>query len=258
MHDEAGNGPGRRRGIVIVTGASSGIGGAIARRLARDGWDLVLTARDAERVGYLVKEVESVGQQAIARQLDLSSLEGIEAFFRDMDQGIGVAQVLVNNAGCILRRRAVDVTIDDWNALVDVNVRGTFFMTQAFARRLIAAEQAGQVINIGSTHGRVGFSERSVYGLSKAAVEQLGRMLAIEWAAQNIRVNTIVPGTIETSSREALLSREAVRDRLLARIPLGRLGVPSDVASAVSFLASEESSFMTGTSIVIDGGTTAV
>jgi NAD(P)-dependent dehydrogenase (short-subunit alcohol dehydrogenase family) len=249
-------GPALERGAVI-TGASSGIGAAIARRLARDGFDLVVCARDESRLEGLCRSIGEAGGRALALSLELGSIASIEAAFARIDEAECRADVLVNNAGGTLRRAALDVTPEEWSQVIDANLRGTFFMTQAFGRRLVSRGCGGCVINIGSTHGLVGFAGRSVYGISKAGITQLSRLLAIEWAEHGIRVNTVAPGTVETPSRTQALAEPELRDAMIARIPARRFATPEEVAGAVSYLASQEASYITGSTLLLDGGLTA-
>ena len=244
-------------GVAIVTGASSGIGEAIVRRLARDGFDVVLTSRDPGRLIGLADTVVKAGRRALTVSLDLSSLHGIESAFGRIEETFGTADLLINNAGCTIHRPALDITLEDWDTVIDTNLRGTFFITQVFARRLTAAGRSGHVINFGSTHGLVGYAQRSVYGVSKAGIAQLGRMLAIEWADYGIRVNTVAPGTVETPSRLAAMANPETRQAMLDRVPMRRFATPDEVAAAVSYLASADASYLNGTTIVLDGGLTA-
>jgi NAD(P)-dependent dehydrogenase (short-subunit alcohol dehydrogenase family) len=165
-----------------------------------------------------------------------------------------VLDVLVNNAGITQRRSAIDVTRDEWQHVIDVNLTGTFFMCQQMARHLLARKRSGCIVNIASTHGVVALAQRATYGISKAGVIHMSRMLAFEWAKHGIRVNAIAPGTIETPSRAAYFAENPqVREAMLARVPAGYFGTPEDVAGAVAYLAG---AFITGQTLLLDGGLT--
>ena len=166
--------------------------------------------------------------------------------------------VLVNNAGVPLQRPATEVTWAEWDAVIDVNLKGSYFLATAFARHCRERSRGGAVISIASTHGLTGIADRSVYGLSKGGIIQMTRMLAIEWAPLGIRVNAIAPATVLTPSREKILSDPEARARMLARIPLGRFPEADEIAAAVCYLASDAARSITGHTLVIDGGLTAM
>jgi len=172
---------------------------------------------------------------------------------------LGRIDVLVNNAGINLRQNALDVTPDQWDAVMQANATGTFFLTQQVGRHLVTAGRPGCVINIASTHGLLGAAERSTYGISKAAVLQMTRMLAVEWAPYGIRVNAVAPGRVDTPSpsRAATGSDPKYMQAMMNRIPLRRLATAEDVAEAVCYLAGARGAFVTGHTLVIDGGLTA-
>jgi NAD(P)-dependent dehydrogenase (short-subunit alcohol dehydrogenase family) len=176
---------------------------------------------------------------------------------QDADDAFGRVDVLVNNAGVTLRRPALDVSRDEWQAVIDVNLSGTFFMSQQFARRVIARKQGGCIVSLASTHGVVALAERSTYGISKGAIIHMTRVLAYEWAQYGIRVNAIAPGTIETPSRTAYFdANPGTREALLRRVPIGKFGSEDDVAGAVAYLASADAGYITGQTLLLDGGLT--
>src|SRR5690606_23107893 len=182
----------------------------------------------------------------------------IERAFAAAVQAFGALDVLVNNAGTTLRRGALEVTREEWNEVLGVMLTGTFFMTQQMARHLVATGRPGCIVSLASTHGLVGLAERSTYGIAKGGIIQMTRMLAIEWAAHGIRVNAVAPGTIATPSRMAYFdANPEARARMTARVPSGRFGLPEEVAAAVAYLASPEAAYVTGQTLVIDGGLTA-
>src|SRR5262249_19572199 len=188
---------------------------------------------------------------------ELRSEESIARAIEQGAQALGTIDVLVNNAGRALQRPAVDVTTSDWDDVININLKGSFFLSTAFARHCIAHKHGGGVWSLASTHGMTGLAGRSVYGISKGGIIQMTRMLAIEWAPLGIRVNAIAPATVLTPSRERMLSDPDARARMLARIPLGRFPDADEIAQAVCYLASDASASITGQVLTIDGGLTA-
>lgn len=246
------------KGVAFVTGASTGIGAAIALRLARDGFDVAVSARRVENLADTMAVLGPTGARVVPVALDVRSLPGIEQAMAGVLGAFGQLDVLVNNAGITLRKLAVDVTAAEWGAVIGTNVTGTFFMCQQMGRHLIGSGRPGCIINLGSTHGMLGFAERSTYGISKAAIIHLTRMLAIEWAPHGIRVNAIAPGTVETPSRAAFFAADpGRREQMLERVPLRRFATVEEVAGAVCYLASPEAEYITGQTLILDGGLTA-
>jgi NAD(P)-dependent dehydrogenase (short-subunit alcohol dehydrogenase family) len=243
----------------FVTGASYGVGAATALALARDGFAVAISATRAENLDDTVAELGRLGVAALPVVLDLRSQTSIEQAITDIVAAFGRVDVLVNNAGVNLRKLALDVTLAEWDAVLAANLTGTFFLTQQVGRHLIARGQPGSIINIASTHGLVGAAERSTYGISKAALIQMTRMLAIEWADHRIRVNAIAPGRLDTASpsRADTAGDPAYMQAMLERIPLHRLASVEDVAAAVCYLAGPAAASITGQTLVIDGGLTA-
>lgn len=248
---------GNGRPVALVTGASQGLGAAIALRLARDGYDLVVTELTAGPLAEVIAKVKALGGRALAVALDIRSQSSVEQAMRDATGEFGALDVLVNNAGVTLRRLAIDVSREEWQTVMDVNLSGTFFMSQQFARHLIAGKRGGCVVSLASTHGLVALAERSTYGIAKGAIIHMTRMLAFEWAGHGIRVNAIAPGTIETPTRAAYFrDNPGAREAMLRRVPLGEFGKETDVAGAVAYLASGDGGFITGQTLVLDGGLT--
>jgi NAD(P)-dependent dehydrogenase (short-subunit alcohol dehydrogenase family) len=246
-----------RRRTAFVTGASYGIGAAIALELANDGFDMALSATRVENLAAILAKVAAAGARAVPLALDLRSLASIERASDAAIAAFGELDVVVNNAGIPLRKAALDITLEDWNAVIETNVAGTFFVCQRAARHFIARSAPGCIINLASTHGVVGYSGVAVYGISKAAIIHMTKTLAVEWAEHGIRVNAVAPGTVETPSRAANLADPQIRQGIISRIPLHRLGAPDEMAAAVRYLASPAASYITGQTLLLDGGLTA-
>ena len=189
--------------------------------------------------------------------LDLRSQDSIKAAFEKAAKALGDIDLLVNNAGRALLRPVVEVTDAEWDDVIDTNLKGAFFLSQLFGRACIAKGRPGAIVNMASTHGMTGITGRSVYGISKAGLIQMTRMLAIEWADKNIRVNAIAPTTVMTESRQQLLSDPKARANALARIPSGRFATAEEIAAAVVYLASPAAASVTGHTLPVDGGLTA-
>jgi NAD(P)-dependent dehydrogenase (short-subunit alcohol dehydrogenase family) len=243
----------------FVTGASYGVGAATALALAHDGYDVAISATRAENLGETMAKLETAGARIVPIVLDLRSQSSIERALADVLSAFGHLDLLVNNAGANLRKLAVDVTWAEWDAVMATNLTGAFFLTQQVGRHLIADGRPGAIVNLASTHGLVGAAERSVYGISKGALIQMTRMLAIEWAVHGIRVNAIAPGRLDTASpsRAARTTDPSYIEAMLARIPLRRLATVEEVAAAVCYLASPQAASITGQTLMLDGGLTA-
>jgi NAD(P)-dependent dehydrogenase (short-subunit alcohol dehydrogenase family) len=242
----------------LVTGASTGIGRAIALALGRAGYDLAVTDLDAAWLSELAAEPDLTGRKVVPIALELRSESSIAQAIQQASDTLGPIDLLVNNAGRALQQPATDVTWAEWNDVIDINLKGSFFLSTAFTRHCIAEKRGGAVVSMASTHGLTGIAGRSVYGISKGGIIQMTRMLAIEWAPLGIRVNAIAPATVLTPSREKMLSDPDARSRMLARIPLGRFPTAEEVAAAVCYLASDAARSITGQVLVLDGGLTAV
>jgi 2-deoxy-D-gluconate 3-dehydrogenase len=242
----------------MITGTSAGLGRAIAVALAREGYDLALTELSAEALKDTLAEAEIKERKAVAIALDLRSQDNIQAAFARATTELGDIDLLVNNAGRALLKPVVDVTDAEWDDVIDTNLKGAFFLSQLFGRACIARNRPGIIVSMASTHGMTGIAGRSVYGISKAGLIQMTRMLAIEWADKNIRVNAIAPTTVMTESRQQLLSDPDKRAAALARIPSGRFATPDEIAAAVVYLASPGAASVTGHTLPVDGGLTAI
>jgi len=237
----------------LVTGGGRGIGLAAAAALAEAGAHVTLAARTKSEIDEAAAAIRARGQQAEALQLDVTD---VEAMRRAIDAAAPF-QILVNNAGMNRPALLPDVTVEDFDAIFALNVRAAFFVAQAIARRLVAAKLSGSIINVSSQMGHVGAARRTVYCASKHAMEGFSKAMAIELAPHNIRVNSLGPTFLETPMTKPFFENKAFRDEVLAKIKLGRLGQLDELTGAIVFLASEASSLMTGSALILDGGWTA-
>jgi 2-deoxy-D-gluconate 3-dehydrogenase len=246
------------RRIALVTGASTGIGRATALELARHGYDVALADLPGVSLAEVAGHPDAAGARMLPVELDLRSLASIEAAIAATVAGLGGVDVLVNNAGTTLRGPAVEIDWDDWDRLMAVNLKGQYFMATRFARWCIGAGRPGAIVSTASTHGFTGIAGQSVYGISKGGIIQMTRMLAVEWAAQGIRVNAVAPATVLTPSRAAALSDPARRQMMLDRLPTGAFPTAEEIAHAIRFLAAPENVSVTGHILPVDGGLLAV
>jgi NAD(P)-dependent dehydrogenase (short-subunit alcohol dehydrogenase family) len=237
----------------LVTGAGRGIGLAAASALASAGAHLTLAARTQGEIEAAAAAIRARGEAADALVLDVTDVEAV----RDAIAGAEPFQILVNNAGMNRPAYLPDVKIEDFDAVFALNVRAAFFMAQAVALRLVAAKLPGSIINISSQMGHVGAACRTVYCASKHAVEGFTKAMAIELASHNIRVNSLGPTFLETPMTRPFFENKAFRDEVLSKIKLGRLGQLDEITGAIVFLASDASSLMTGSALLLDGGWTA-
>jgi glucose 1-dehydrogenase len=242
---------------VAITGGSQGIGLAIAQRFAEEGADISFCYRSNKAgADAVVANIQKTGRKVAGFQYDVSSISDGQKFIADTAAQFGQIDILVNNAGLERRADFWDVTEADFDAVMNVNLKGLFFITQAFVRNRMAAKTGGKVINISSVHEELPFPHFASYCASKGGVKMLTRNLSIELASLGITINSIAPGAIETPINKNLLNDPAKLAALLANIPLKRLGTPDDVANMAVFLASEESNYATGTTFFVDGGLT--
>jgi len=238
---------------VLVTGAGRGIGRACALAFAEAGADVALGLLDARRSDTLIGAIEALGRRVLPLQMDIRDLGQIRAGFDEIDRQFGRLDICVNNAGLGPENPAEMVTEEDFDLTVDVNIKGTFFVSQA-AARLMIRQGHGAIINMSSQAGSNVLVNESVYCMSKAAIDHLTRCLAKEWAPHHIRVNAVAPTFIWTDATQPALSNSNTHAEILGHIPLGRIGAPEDVAQSVLFLASPAASLITGTVLLVDGG----
>lgn len=239
--------------VAIVTGASRGLGQYFGHALARAGADLVITSRKPESLEPFQTEIETLGRKALPLQLDVCDYGSIQEMAKRAYDAYGKIDILVNNAGCNIRKRALDVTWDDWNFVLDTNLRGTFFVAQAVARKMIPRGY-GRIINIGSVTCVFGYSGLAPYCASRGGVKQLTMSLADDWGMYGITVNCLAPGWFKTEQTAILYENKEWVEYLCDRIPLKRPGKPNDLDGAIVFLASDASEYITGQTLLIDGG----
>jgi len=239
--------------VAIVTGASRGLGQTFARALARAGADLVVTSRRVDSLAPFQREVEGFGRRAVALELDVRSEDSIRSMVRDAAAAYPHLDILVNNAGCNVRKPAVEVTWDDWNIILDTNLRGAFFVAQSVAKQMIPRGR-GRIINIGSLTSVMGSAGLGPYGASRGGIRQLTMSLADDWGPHGITVNCLAPGWFKTDQNKVMYADPEWVAYLVDRIPARRPGKPSDLEGPIVFLASDASEYVTGQTLLVDGG----
>ena len=245
--------------VAIVTGAGSGIGKAIAMAVAEAGADCVPTEMP-DRLADLEPVCDAIracGRRALPLPLRLPDVSSIDSLVTEAVEAMGQVDLLVNNAGVNIPRDALELTEEDWDSVLDVNLKGLFFLSQRVAREMVLSG-GGRIVNIASQNGVVGYYKRAAYCSSKAGVVNLTRVLAIEWAKYGINVNAVGPTFILTPLTQSTFDDPTLREDLLKRIPIGRVGQPEDVVGAVVFLASPAAALVTGHTLLVDGGWTAL
>lgn len=242
--------------VALVTGGSQGLGFGLAKALSEAGADLTIVARREDRLAQAASQLEKNGGRVLTLAADLSEIEAAQKIVADTVAAFGRLDVLVANAGINLRKPALEVTPDDWDTTMAINLRSVFFSCQAAARQFITqdGEARGKIITIASLTSEVALMGVSSYAASKGGIRQLTRALALEWAAYNINVNGLGPGIFRTELNDAVFRDEQRMAGINARIPYGRTGTIDDLAGAVVFLASPASDYVTGQILYVDGG----
>lgn len=243
--------------VAIVTGAGRGIGRAIALALAEAGASVALAGRNEGALMGLVEEITALDREALALPADVTDTDQVEVLVARTVEGLGGLDILVNNAGVLVVRPLLETTDEDWDTVLDTNLRGTFLCTRS-AGRVLTEQGSGKVINIASHVGIVGMASVVSYCASKAGVIQLTKALAVEWAPFGVQVNAIAPGYVETDMNAEVRAQPEVLERVLRRIPAGRMGRPAELGPLAVLLASSASDFITGETVVIDGGQIAL
>lgn len=241
--------------VALVTGTSRGLGQYLARALATAGADLILTSRHRESLSTFATEMETMGRRVLSLELDVRDAASIQRMAAEAEAAFGQIHILVNNAGCNVRKPALEVTWDDWNLVLDTNLRGSFFVAQAIARGMIARHY-GRIINIGSVTSVFGYAGLAPYGASRGGIRQLTMSLADDWGPDGVTVNCLAPGWFKTQQNQVLYEDKDWVASLNQRIPVRRPGLPNDLDGAVVFLASEASRYVTGQTLLADGGIT--
>jgi len=239
--------------VALVTGTSRGLGQYFALALARAGADIAMTSRKKHLLKAFDSEISALGRRTFAAELDVRDHASIKTAVRAVEDHFGHIDILVNNAGCNIRKPALDVTWDDWNTILDTNLRGSFFVGQAVARGMIE-RQYGRIINVGSVTSVFGYPGLAPYGASRGGIRQLTMSLAADWGSSGVTVNCIAPGWFKTQQNQALYEKAEWVEYLRERLPIKRPGLPDDLDGAVVFLASESSRYITGQTLLVDGG----
>jgi NAD(P)-dependent dehydrogenase (short-subunit alcohol dehydrogenase family) len=239
--------------VAIVTGARRGIGKAIALEMAREGAKVVVSDIELKECEAVCGEIKALGSEAIAVKCDVTKKHEVDGMVEKAVQKFGRLDIMVNNAGVYVAKPFTETAEKDWDFILNVNLKGMFLCASAAAKHMIR-QKAGKIISTASIAGKVGFADSSAYCASKGGIISMTRELAMELAPYNINVNAVAPGVIETNMTKGMLEDEKAKQGLLMGIPLRRVGKPEDIAKAVVFLASEESGYVTGHTLVVDGG----
>lgn len=237
----------------VVTGASRGLGRAFALALAKAGADVAVTSRDKDTLRETCEEIEALGRRAVPLALDVRNQRSIHDMAALAHAAFEQVHILVNNAGCNVRKPALDVTWDDWNLVLETNLRGPFFVAQAFAPGMIG-RRYGRIVNIGSVTSVFGYAGLGPYGASRGGIRQLTMSLADDWGPHGVTVNCLAPGWFKTAQNQVMYEDETWVSYLIDRIPLKRPGTPPDLEGALVFLASDASAYITGQTLLVDGG----
>jgi 2-deoxy-D-gluconate 3-dehydrogenase len=241
----------------IVTGAGRGIGKAVALGLAEAGTDVALVSRTISELEAVAEEIEAMGRKALPCRADLMETESIQPLVDKVTEGLGGVDILVNNAGINIPQHAVDVTVEAWDEVLDINLKACFFMAQEVGRAMIKQGRGGRIINMSSQTGSVALIKRAAYCASKAGLNLVTKVLALEWAEHDILVNAVAPTFIETPFSKGFLADPVFREYALAKNLLKKFGQPEDVVGSVIYLASPAASLVTGHVLLVDAGWTA-
>ena len=239
--------------VAVITGASRGLGQYLTRALARAGADVVITSRSLDALQDFSVEIEALGRRVLPLPLDVRDYQSIQDMVEAAFEHFGRIDILVNNAGCNVRKPAAEVDWEDWNLVLDTNLRGGFFVAQAVAKKMIPFRY-GRIINIGSVTTVAGYAGITPYCASRGGVKQMTMSLADDWGQYNITVNCLAPGWFKTAQTKVLYDNQQWVDYLTDRIPLKRVGQPNDLDGTVIFLASDASAYVTGQTVLVDGG----
>ena len=241
--------------VVVITGASKGIGAGVAKELSLEGAIVILCSRNTEQLAEVQKEIETEGGVAHYFGLDISSVADIKEVFKNINDQFGGIDVLINNAGLGFNHSALDVNEEDWDSMIDVNLKGTFFCAQQ-AGKYMVEKGFGRIINMSSQASLVAIKDHAVYCASKGGVNSLTQVLALEWADKGVTVNGIAPTFTYTPGTAERLDNPVYLEGVLSRIPVGKVANIKDIVAAILYLASPHASMVTGTNLVIDGGWT--
>ena len=241
--------------IALVTGASRGLGRYFSLALAQAGADVAITSRTRTSLAGVRREIEALGRRCLELELDVRAYESIGTGVAAVHEHFGRIDILMNNAGCNVRKPALDVTWEDWNTVLDTNLRGPFFVAQAVARTMIP-QRYGRIINVGSVTCVAGYAGLAPYGASRGGIKQMTMSLADDWGPHGITVNCLAPGWFKTAQNAVMYENASWVEYLSHRIPLRRPGKEDDLAGAVVYLASDSSAYVTGQTLLVDGGIT--
>lgn len=239
--------------VAIITGASRGLGQYFSRALAGAGADLVITSRSLDSLKDFTAEIEGMGRRVLPLALDVRDFDSIRTMVSEAYDYYGQIDILVNNAGCNIRKPALKVSWEDWNTILDTNLRGPFFVAQAVAEKMIPRKY-GRIINIGSVTSVFGYAGITPYCASRGGIKQMTMSLADEWGSEGITVNCLAPGWFKTEQNKVLYENQAWVEYIKDRIPVNRPGRPNDLDGSVVFLASDAGEYITGQCILVDGG----